>query len=49
MSKETKQKLKDAPGSTMEELYQRGEVGEFDHLKELNDYKMKEDTDANSK
>lgn len=49
MSKETKQKLKDAPGSSMEELYQQGKVGEFDHLKELVDYKMKEEKDADSK
>lgn len=34
-SKETKQKLKDLPGVTMDELVRRGEVSEFAHLEEV--------------
>ena len=38
-SKETKQKLKQAAGVSMEELVRRGEMDEFAHLEELSDVK----------
>lgn len=41
MKKENKEKLKNTPSSTMEELFRRGEVGEFDHLKEIGELKEK--------
>jgi hypothetical protein len=39
MNKENKEKLKNAPASSMEELFQQGEVGEFDHLKDISEMK----------
>ena len=44
MKKENKEKLKKEPSSSMEEMFQRGEVGEFDHLKDTSEVK-----DANRK
>lgn len=37
--KENKKKKKQAKGVTMSELINRGEIGEFDHLKDLIDIK----------
>jgi hypothetical protein len=39
MKKENKEKLKSVPSSSMEELFQQGEVGEFDHLKDISEIK----------
>jgi hypothetical protein len=47
-SKDTKQKLKDAPSSTMEEMFRRGEVSEFEHLKDNIDYSKKVEQNADS-
>jgi len=47
-NKDTKQKLKDAPSSTMEEMFRRGEVREFDHLKDVIDYSKKVKQNADS-
>lgn len=45
--KENKQKLKDLPASTMEEMFRRGEVGEFEHLKDKVDYsKVEQNADS---
>lgn len=47
--KETKEKLKQLPSKSMEELFREGKVGEFDHLKEISDYKIEEKQNATSK
>lgn len=47
MNKDNKEKLKNLPSSSMEELFQRGEVGEFDHLKDISE--MKKDGDRTIK
>ena len=33
MKNVNKEKIKNEPSSSMEEMFQRGEVGEFEHLK----------------
>lgn len=46
-----REKERGAPVKTLEDLYREGEIGEFDHLKDLSDDKYivpkKEDTKEN--